>query len=393
MEKPDALEKRIKRQVTARQHRFFVVVSPGLGPVCRAELDLLFGGEKTLIDEDGGIAFEGSVVDVYRANLHLRTASRILMRLTSFDATDFKTLEKKTEALPWELYLDPRAPLDVQVTVKKSRLYHSGAVDQRVRESIGRRLGPFGTSGMMQTVYVRGVQDRFELSLDSSGDLLYLRGLKTQGGAAPLRETLAAAMLMMAGYDGRSPLLDPMCGSGSFSLEAALIARNIPPGWYRRFAFEQWPCFREGAFRQIRREAEVLIGQDTPAPIFAADRDAGACERLKAQAAHAGLDDLIRVQCRDVLDPDPAILSGAPGIIMVNPPYGLRLGTRPAAETLIRDLVALAARAYRGWTLGLLCPLDARTLKAPFPLSSHRLFHGGLTLFFLTGPIKPRNNV
>ncbi|GAB6096505.1 RNA methyltransferase [Desulfatiferula olefinivorans] len=387
MEKPDALEKRIKRQVTARQHRFFVVVSPGLGPVCRAELNLLFGGEKTLIDEDGGIAFDGPVTDVYRANLHLRTASRILMRLTSFDATDFKTLETKTEALPWELYLDPAAPLDVQVTVKKSRLYHSGAVDQRVREAIGRRLGPFGASGMTQTVYVRAVQDRFELSLDSSGDLLYRRGLKTVGGSAPLRETLAAGMLMAAGYDGRRPLLDPMCGSGSFSLEAALIARNIPPGRYRRFAFEHWPCFREGAFRQIRREAEAGINQTPSAPIVASDRDTGACERLSAQVLSVGLGDLIRVQCRDVLDPDPEIVAGPPGIIMANPPYGLRLGTRRNSLSLIRDFLALAGRSYRGWTLGLLSPFDVRTLNPAFPLTSHRLFHGGLSLFFLTGPI------
>lgn len=399
MEKSTALEKRIKRQVTARDHRFFVVVSPGLLDVCLREMKLLFNDQKTLTVVDGGIEFDGSVTDCYLANLHLRTASRIIMRLGSFTASDFATLEKKIETIPWELYLEGGRPPTIQVTLKKSRLYHSGAVEQRFRDMFTRTRACLEKTKPRipeQTLFVRAFQDRFEVSLDSSGELLYLRGLKTQGGIAPLRETLAAGMLMLAGYDGTLPLIDPMCGTGSFSLEAAMIAQHIPPGWFRNFAFEHWPCFRPGSMKNIRREAEALIRPGKQPMIFSSDQDPEACNRLKAHVAKTGMDSVIQVAHRDLFAFDPERLGLGKGLVMVNPPYGLRIGTKMQSEHLIRDLFELFEKKYQGWTVGLISPLDTKTLKPSFPVKSFPLFHGGLSLFFLTGRVglkRPKRSV
>ncbi|MBU1172605.1 MAG: hypothetical protein KKD44_23855 [Proteobacteria bacterium] len=393
MEKPTALEKRIKRHVTAREHPFFVVVSPGLLQVCKGELNHVFKGEKVLSEVDGGIEFHGSVADCYLANLHLRCASRILMRLSSFTASDFASLEKKIDQIPWELYLQGDQAFDIHVTLKKSRLYHSGAVIQRFNDRIRGREG-FALNpgkqkqGKPQTLFVRAVNDRFEVSIDSSGELLYIRGLKTQGGKAPLRETLAAGMLMLAGYDGKMPLIDPMCGTGSFALEAAMMAGNIPPGWHREFAFEHWPCFRPGTWKHMRQEAEPLMGFNTTPRIFSSDQDSKACDRMTENVIRSGLESLIQVTHRDFFEIDPNSLCQEKGLILINPPYGLRLGTKKQSETLIRDLFSRFERTYGGWIVGLISPFDAKTLKPSFPVKTHVLFHGGLELFYLTGTVR-----
>lgn len=389
--KPDAFEKRVKRQVTAREHRFFVVVSPGLVPVCIGELDRLFNGAKPLTEVDGGIEFDGDVSDLYRANLHLRTASRIVMRLDSVKATDFAALENKITVLPWELHLYKNAPLSVHVTVKKSRLYHSDALAQRLREWIGERLEKWGRPGpepvKAQTLFVRGLNDRFTLSLDSSGDLLYMRGLKTAGGKAPIRETLAAGMLMMAGYDGCMPLIDPMCGTGSFSIEAAMIALSIPPGWYRDFAFFSWPCHRAGAWNHLRREAEQKIMEPDEPRIFASDIDEGVCDMLRENLEHRGLTRLIRVNRNDFFSINPDTLGLKNGLVMFNPPYGQRLGTRNQSEALARQVFTTLKHRYSGWRAGMISPFEPASLSPGFPLKSQIMFHGGMNVYFVWGTV------
>ncbi len=387
-----ALEKRIKRNVTAREHRFFVVVSPGLESVCQKELENLLGPDRPVSLIDGGLEFTGPVTDLYRANLHLRTASRVLMRFAGFSATDFRTLEKKLRDIPWELYLSRSHIPGVHVTTQKSRLHHTGAIDQRFRESIAWRLETAGIpvpdeNGTFaeQQIFVRVVHDRFELSLDSSGDLLYMRGLKTQGGKAPMRETLAAGLLILAGYHSRMPLVDPMCGAGSFSLEAALMAKGIPPGWFRTFAFENWPCFRQGAFRHIRSIAEEAIIREPLSLIFASDTDGKTCTGLTDTVKRFGLADLVQVRQADVFDLDPPC--PAKGLVMVNPPYGLRLGTEKASRTLIENLVKTLKKQFRGWSAGVVSPFDRPSVRIPGTMARHTFYHGGLRVFLFSGKI------
>lgn len=389
--KPSAFEKRVKRQVTARSHGFFVVVSPGLEQACLRELETLVQGETPPGLVEGGIEFEGSVTDAYKANLHLRTASRIIMRIDRVKAPDFATLEKKMAEFPWELYLYKNAPVSVQVTVKKSRLYHSGAVAERFEGWIRQRLDTSGQSSpetpCAQMVFIRGINDRFTVSLDSSGDLLYMRGLKTTGGKAPLRETLAAGMLMMAGYDGTMPLLDPMSGSGSFSLEAALMARGIPPGWSRNFAFFSWPCFRQGAWEQLRREAWEGIKPVSDSQIIASDTDPDTCEKLKKAVHQSGLSSLVRVDQADFFRMRPPGPEAEKGLLMFNPPYGLRLGSPKDSKKLVQRIFKTLSARYSGWRVGLISPFDLKALSAGFPLQSTIIFHGGMNLFFVRGTV------
>jgi putative N6-adenine-specific DNA methylase len=388
MTKADALEKRIKRNVTAREHRFFAVVSPGLGDVCMDELKTLLGPERNLDSVDGGIEFTGTVNDAYRANLHLRTASRIIMRFSDFTATDFQTLEKKLKNIPWELYIRKNTAPRIHATAKKSRLHHTGAIDQRFRENIAWRLERYdalGNDGSApvheQNIYVRVVHDRFELSLDSSGELLYMRGLKTQGGRAPLRETLAAGLLILSGYDGAMPLVDPMCGAGTFSLEASMISRNIPPGFFRTFAFERWPCFREGAFRHIRKTAEEGIRRENLPMIYASDADGDVCASFSETVRKCGFSDTVSVKKADALSLSPPCRDK--GLVMINPPYGLRIGGENESREFVAGLFKAYVKKFSGWRIGIVSPFDKAAVKAPRNIRSHILVHGGLKVFLL----------
>ncbi|MCB0316689.1 MAG: class I SAM-dependent RNA methyltransferase, partial [Calditrichaeota bacterium] len=178
---------------------------------------------------------------------------RILLRLGSFYAGGFPELKRKVRRLPWADMLTPKTHFELRVTCHKSRLYHSGAVAERVADAIHQQCGaqpvPAGSSaddegGASQLIVVRLLRDHCTVSIDTSGEGLHRRGYRQATAKAPLRETLAAAMLLAAGWDDRAPLLDPFCGSGTIAIEAALLARHLAPGLQRRFAFMDWPDFR-----------------------------------------------------------------------------------------------------------------------------------------------------
>ncbi|MBU1569456.1 MAG: hypothetical protein KKE00_02865, partial [Proteobacteria bacterium] len=257
-----SLLKRIKRHVTGREKEFFAATSPGLESLCLYELKTFAETGNDFIETNGGVQFAGRITDCFSANLNLRTANRILMRIGEFKATNFMQLEKKLSDFPWELYLPADSRPDINTSTKQSRLYHKDAIAEIFAASIEKRFALNGfaqaaqDSSIPQQIFVRADNDRFIVSIDSSGELLYRRGIKTHRATAPLRETTAAAILKISGYDGSEPLLDPMCGSGTFSLEAAMISQNIPAGWFRNFAFMNWPCFGPQRWAYIKRKAE-----------------------------------------------------------------------------------------------------------------------------------------
>ena len=247
----------------ASTHRCFAITSPGVEAITASELVAL--GVTPLKTEPGGVEFEATLGQLYRANLELRTASRIIVRLAEFPARAFYELERKARRVPWEEIVAAGVPVRFRVTTKKSRLYHADAIAQRLQAVMGgERPVPAGTSveaeedvsdrpgSESQLFVVRVIRDIVTISADSSGELLHRRGYRLAGGKAPLRETLAAAMLLGAGYDGRIPLADPFCGSGTSPIEAALLARRIAPGLHRTFAYEKWRNF-EGAARARSR--------------------------------------------------------------------------------------------------------------------------------------------
>jgi putative N6-adenine-specific DNA methylase len=282
----------------------------------------------------------------------------------------------------------------LRVTCHKSRLYHSDAVAERIASAIGDRLGqnpplePFDEQGadpLPQLIVVRLASDRCTISADSSGALLSKRGYRLAGARAPLRETLAAGMLMACSWEPARPLLDPFCGSGTIAIEAALLARGLPPGGARRFAFMHWPDYTSQAWERLLEEAHDQI-HDLAGTlvILASDRDAGAIERARANAERAGVANCIQFSHRAVSAVEP---SGR-GWVITNPPYGRRL----SADKDLRNLYAQLGNVLRakcpGWQVGILCN-DLRLLgQTQLQLdTSLSLNNGGLRVMLGRGVV------
>lgn len=392
----NSLSRRIKRHVTGPVQTFFAATSPGLEQLCLTELQARPLSIKTAQVVTGGVQFKGRVRDCFRANLTLSTANRILMRIGVFNATNFRQLEKKLSDFNWELYLPAGQLPRINVTSRHSRLFHTAAISERFKISIAGRLvtipagqTPSAHAPVPQIIFVRVVNDHFTLSIDSSGDLLYKRGIKKDVGRAPLRETIAAGILTLAGYTGREPLLDPMCGSGTFTLEAAMRAQKVPAGWFRDFAFKGWPCFRPRQWAYIRRQSENQISLLTKPFIFAFDHDRRICNVLQDKIETYGFSGAIRISCRDFFGVAPHEVSPRPGLVVINPPYGLRMGDPDQIEAFFRRIYGTLKRAYRGWKLALIVPENRLAAMAPFQkMRLHRLHHGGLQLTLLIAEIK-----
>ena len=271
-----SLDKRIKRRIIGRRHDFFAITLPGFERLCADELDAVSDtigiGERV----NGGVSFSGRLTDLYLASLHARIPVRFLMRLAGFKATNFQQLDKQIQRIDWELYLPAGLVPECRVTTHHSRLYHTGAVADRIARCIAAHWTKSGMDRSPsggQCLYVRLEADTVTLSLDGSGDPLYQRGLKRHTAKAPLRETTAAGILLLAGFRPGVPLMDPMCGSGTFSLEAALMVKDIPPGFFRDFAFMAWPAFRPQQWAHMKRVAGRSARSPEIPAIRASDTD------------------------------------------------------------------------------------------------------------------------
>ena len=355
---------------------FFAICAPGLEPFTARELknlglqitsstssrDSLEGRGK--VEEVGGVECRGSLTDLCRANLHLRTASRVLLHLGSFFADTFSDLMRRAKRLDWQSYLNPESPVALRVTCHKSRLFHSAAVTERVMESIGARLGRIPPTRKFdgeeegdppQLIFVRLVENRCTLSLDSSGALLSRRGYRLATAKAPLRETLAAGILMASGWDLKSPLVDPFCGAGTIPIEAALMARKIAPGLHRHFAFMGWPNFDTETWERLKALSREGEAKSLP-PLMGSDRDAGAIRAAGENAERAGVSDSIIFSCKAIsaLDPPPG-----PGWVVTNPPHGVRLKSRPDLRSLYIRLGRVLRARCPGWNAAVLCADDS----------------------------------
>jgi len=347
----------------------------------------------------GGIEFNGRLNDCYIANLHLRIANRVLMRIAGFKASNFSRLEKNLSLLPWELYLPHGMIPEISTSTKHSRLYHKEAIDERIKAAIVNRQGlvdfyqrPESIAPLSQELFVRVVDDHFTVSIDSSGELLYKRGLKEHNARAPIRETIAAAALRMAGYSGDEPLLDPMSGSGTFSLEAAMIATGRPSGLYREFAFMGWPSFVPEQWRYIRKESEKKIIDLKSPLIIASEKDPRLHEALKERIDRHNLSKAIIVINRDFFDLKrkdlPVIFNTPrPGLVIINPPYGVRLGTKKKSRELFLQIIKKLGNDFKGWRYALFIHDYTLIREVPFKKNSIALDHGGLKLTLLTGTV------
>ena len=382
------LDKRIKRHVIGPRHDFFAVALPGHEALVLREIEGLSPTVASGAPAKGGAVFSGRLTDLYLANLHLRLAGRILMRIASFRAAGFSRLERQARAVTWSLYLPAGEIPRIQVTAHHSRLYHTQAVAERIQTCIAEhwtQLGIEPAPSRDQTLFLRLLDDTATLSLDSSGDNLYRRGLKTHSGRAPLRETLAALILQIAGYRPDRPLLDPMCGAGTFSLEAAMMAKAVAPGLQRRFAFMRWPAFRSAQWEHLRQEAALRIKTLGRPLIWASDIDAAACARLSACIAQNNLSDAVQVAQQEFFDLRPGEISNQPGLVVLNPPYGRRLPALATAESLYQRIAGKLVQDFKGWKVALLVPDENLARRLNLPLRFLQLAHGGLTPVLLTG--------
>ena len=381
--KNSALEKRLKRQVIGKARRFLAIVPLGFEQTFIDELDFLAMDAAT----DGKVEFTAKITDAWKAVAYSRIANRILMHVADFKAENFRDLEKKAAEIPWELFLDGGGTekVDIHVTCKHSRLYHSDAVAER----IGKFLPSTGTP---QNLFVTLTDDRCTLWLDLAGKELYRRGHERFVNDAPLKETIAAAMLSEATKAASGPaqtdtesnpeppqtitLIDPMAGSGTFSLEAAYIAHGLIPGFCRDFALKHQPAFKEATWNYITGHAPSASRLCQLARIISSDISEKAVGIIRhnvensplATVAPSGPAPVLDPQVRDFFSYTAADIADAcPGgtspVIVLNPPYGKRLDfDAPRLYTRIgRRLAELArdlAPLHKALTVAILAPKD-----------------------------------
>jgi putative N6-adenine-specific DNA methylase len=411
----------------------YAVATPGLEAIVAEELTGLgFVAGKV---EPGGVPFECAAAGLYRANLQLRTASRVLIRISQFKATGFNDLEKHARRIDWPSLIAPDREVAFRVTSRKSRLYHGRAIEERLQELLstrvpgvqfekaqsGERREERGTANSgqrtakrkngerergddrnaepgtrndetelkenpeAQLIVVRLFRDQCTISLDSSGELLHRRGYRQAVARAPIRENLAAAILIASGWDGASELLDPMCGSGTIPIEAALMARRIPPGWQRRFGFERWPGFDRPVWEAVRDDAAKAILPRCPGPITGTDRDPGAVEASMANAERAGVAADITFRRATISAIEPRTSTGW---LVTNPPYGVRVGERETLRNLFAQLGNVIRDRLPGWHISMLS--THRDLEAQVGVAFEdrlEFSNGGIRVRLVAAPV------
>lgn len=328
------------------EFEIFLSVAPGLEDVLAQEVRE--AGFRDARPMPGGVSLQGGWPEVWRCNLELRGATRVLARIGAFRAFHLAQLDKRARKFPWAEVLRPDVPVRVEVTTKRSKIYHAGAAGQRISRAITEELGAPIAQDAPVVIKARIDDNLVSLSVDTSGEGLHKRGHKEAVGKAPMRETLAALFLRQCGYTPGEAVIDPMCGSGTFPIEAAEIAAGLQPGRSRRFAFEKLASFDEAGFEALRRE-----GGEAPPVFFGFDRDAGAVRMAEANAGRAGLGAACRFACQPLseLTPPEGI---EPGLIIVNPPYGGRIGNRKPLFALYSALGEVMRTRFTGWRFGMI---------------------------------------
>ena len=305
----------------------------------------------------GGATFEGSYADAFRANLWLRTCDRIMRVMAQFEARTFEELFQGIRAVEWEKMLPEDARFPIRAKCVRSQLMSPSDVQkigkramvERMKSAYGRDW--FDETGALFQIDVSIRNDVVTVCVDASGEALSRRGYRTWNGEAPLRETLAAALVLQSGWHPWQPLYDPCCGTGTILIEAAFIALNRAPGLTRRFAMESWPVVARNyeEIESIRREARLKFEEGLKRPLNVAGSDINpeAIELARRHVRQAGLEGRIRLEVRDLRD---VTLSGEPGVFIANPPYGERLDNARAAHAVAKQLGRLQER-NPGWTL------------------------------------------
>ena len=330
--------------------------------------------------ENGKIYFEGDEKAIARTNMWLRVADRVRIIVGEFTATTFDELFEQTKSLPWERYLPVDAKFPVAGKSVKSTLYSTPdcqaivkkAIVDRLKSAYG-RIGFLDETGPLFKLEVSILKDKVTLTIDSSGAGLHKRGYRVGQGDAPLKETMAAALVKLTRWHPDRPFVDPFCGSGTIAIEAAMIGQQIAPGYNRDFSSEEWPWMKQEVWDRVREEAEDIAKYEQPLDITGFDVDPGMIKIAKQNAVEAGFMDLIRFEQRDV---NNLTVEGLNGVLVGNPPYGERLGEIEEAEELARVIGHIMDR-YPSWSVYMLSSLENfETMYGKKATKKRKLFNG-----------------
>lgn len=362
---------------------FFVTCARGLEPLLLAEIHQL-GAESAEIGR-GGVSFTGDLDLLYRANLWLRTAVRVLHPIWEGPVASYDELYAAVQSLDWSEFMTPDHTLAVDCNVRDSALTHSQYASRRVkdaicdqfRERVGRRPS-VDTERPMVGLNLHVYRNHATLSRDSSWDSLHKRGYRPIQHRAPLNEALAAGLLMSTGWDGSTPLVDPLCGSGTFLIEGAWLVQNRPPGLTRKwFGFMGWLDFDRALWNAIRDEARAQAKPGKLAILHGSDVRNDALQMARQNAKSAGVGHMITWKQQALKDARPP--EGEPGLVICNPPYGERLGEEREWRELYRSLGQVMQQHWPGWKLAVFTSNDrlARLINLP-RLDSQPFFNGSL---------------
>lgn len=327
----------------------------------------------------GGVTIWGGWHDVWRANLTLRGASKVLVRFGEFRAFHLAQLDKRARKFPWGDVLTPGVKVKVEViTNRRNKIYHAGAAVERIERAISEEFDASIAQSMDDAdvvIKTRIVSNNVLLSVDSSGDGLHKRGHKQAMGKAPMRETMAAMFLRACGYDGHETVLDPMCGSGTFLIEAAEIARNLMAGRGRPFAFQKLASYDEAKVQKIRGAWQT---RESTQHFYGSDRNVNVIGFSNANAKRAGIDKMCSFSptpLSEITRPE-----GQAGLVMVNPPYGARIGKKKDLVALYTAFGEVMRERFKGWRVGMVTSDAnlAQCTKLPWLPVGEPIAHGGL---------------
>lgn len=348
--------------------------------------------------ENGKIYFEGGLEDIARANLWLRTADRIKIVVAEFEAYTFDELFEKTKAVAWEDLIPMDGEFPVAGKSLKSKLYSVSDCQAIVKKAIVNRLSDvyhrssrLPETGALFPLEVALLKDKVTITLDTTGSSLFKRGYRTEKGGAPLKENMAAALILLTTWRKDKPFLDPMCGSGTIPIEAALIGHNIAPGFNRSFVSEAWDWFDESVWEATREQAEKEADYDIELDIQASDIDGHMIEIAKRNATEAGVLDSITFKQMQVAD---FKTDKEYGVIVANPPYGQRLGEEESVRQVYREM-GVAFRPLETWSKYILTSdLTFEKEYGQRATKKRKLYNGALRtdLFQYWGKRPPRQN-
>lgn len=363
----------------------YAVVVPGLEGIAADELNELAAHDVKV--EGGGVSFTTTMDGLFRINLRSRTITRILIRLASFRALSFPELYNKSKKVAWENYVSAQVPVSVRASCSGSKLMHSGraelAISDAVRDRLAIEAKEIDTKETVneQQVLLRIENNQCTISLDTSGERLDRRGYRLHSGKAPLRETIAASILRWMDWQADQPLLSPMCGSGTFAIEAAWMARKRAAGLNHDFPFMHWPSFKQKRWQRVL-EKTVAMQCHPDTRIIATELDAGIIRQARENAEQAGVGDVICIEQLDVRKLQvPENISDL-GLIVCNPPYGDRIKGNVTA--LYKDIGHVFRAHFSAWSIAVIVPDQACEKALALPVKRRlKIKHGGKWVFVL----------